>query len=76
MRTRSLPSVAIVLMTFAAGAHGQTAYTPWSEPVNLGAIVNSSVSEFFSCVSKDGLACSLPPRAISIDRASAALTFT
>lgn len=55
MRTRPLLFAAIVLVTPAAGAHAQEAYTPWTEPVNLGAIVNTSVSEFFSCVSKDGL---------------------
>jgi Tol biopolymer transport system component len=55
MRTRSLLSAVIFLVTFAAGAHAQTVYTPWSEPVNLGAIVNTSVSDFFPSVSKDGL---------------------
>ena len=55
MRTRSLFVAAILLITSAVGAQAQNAYTPWSEPVNLGAPVNTSVSEFFPCVSKDGL---------------------
>lgn len=55
MRTRSLLLAAVLFLTPAAGPHAQDAYTPWSAPLNLGAIVNTSASEFFSCVSKDGL---------------------
>ena len=53
MRTRSLLFAAMLLMTPLA-AQAQT-YTAWSEPINLGPTVNTSVSENFSCVSKDGL---------------------
>ncbi len=55
MRARSLFVAAILLITPAALAQAQNVYTPWSEPLNLGAIVNTSSSEFFPCVSKDGL---------------------
>lgn len=55
MRTRSLWLTTILLITGAAGALAHRAYTPWSEPRNLGAIVNTSVSDFFPSISKDGL---------------------
>jgi hypothetical protein len=45
----------ILVVSGAAGALAHRAYTPWSEPLNLGGNVNTSVSDFFSCVSKDGL---------------------
>jgi hypothetical protein len=55
MRTRSMCLAAILLITAGAGVLAHRTYTPWAEPANLGAIVNSSVSEFFPFVAKDGL---------------------
>jgi hypothetical protein len=46
---------AILVIGLAAGVHAQESYTPWAEPVNLGPSLNTDVSEFFACVSKDGL---------------------
>jgi hypothetical protein len=54
MRIRPLLFATLLLMTPPA-AHAQEAYTAWSEPINLGPTVNTSVSDFFSCVSRDGL---------------------
>jgi hypothetical protein len=55
MRIRSLLVMTIFVIAGAAGTLAHWAYTPWSEPLNLGANVNTSVSDFFPSISKDGL---------------------
>jgi hypothetical protein len=49
----TLSFVLIITMTSAAVANGQ--FSEWSEPKNLGAVVNSSVFDVGAFISKDGL---------------------
>jgi len=47
--------VASLCISTAIIADGQSRYTDWSAPVNLGAPINTDQGEFFPALSKDGL---------------------
>jgi WD40-like Beta Propeller Repeat len=51
---RSSLSLILCALLFAGTACGQR-FSQWSQPVNLGPIVNSLRAEFFAGISKDGL---------------------
>jgi hypothetical protein len=63
MRKRFSGTVAIAAVLLAVcvalasslKAHDTDQFSDWSTPVNLGAVVNSTTGDFFSCISKDGL---------------------
>ena len=47
--------VLIVVVLFALLASASPKYSPWSAPVNLGAVLNSPFTDFGPAISKDGL---------------------
>jgi WD40-like Beta Propeller Repeat len=52
---RSIRNVLTAVVLFALLAFATPEYSPWSAPVNLGAVVNSPFADVGPAVSKDGL---------------------